>query len=236
MDSRRNSPNLKPTSPGPYDQYDFQSSIRKSASLSPSSCRPSTTTSVKDRLYTDAANSPRRRSTQTALYRLVRGLCSLLSPILVFTADEAWEFIPASGGASVHLSVWEPQSLVLSEREEQTWKRLFEIRPAALACLEKERQAKKIGKALDAKIILGGSAQVLGGLSDKERESLRELLNVSQLILTEKSEGEDLTVEAVKADGQKCERCWHWETDIGADAEHPLICGRCVAAVRQTMT
>jgi isoleucyl-tRNA synthetase len=88
---------------------------------------------------------------------------------------------------------------------------------------------------LDAKLILGGSAQVLGDLTDEEKESLRELLNVSQLILSRQPEGNELTVEAVKADGQKCDRCWHWETDVGACAEHPLICGRCVAAVRQAV-
>jgi isoleucyl-tRNA synthetase len=58
---------------------------------------------------------------------------------------------------------------------------------------------------------------------------------VSQLILAEAPAGADLTVEAVKADGQKCERCWHWEMDVGADPEHPRICGRCVAAVRQAV-
>jgi isoleucyl-tRNA synthetase len=101
--------------------------------------------------------------------------------------------------------------------------------------LEKERQAKNIGKALDAKLILRGPAQVLGGLTDEDKESLRELLNVSQLIVSGPSQGAELTVEAVKADGQKCERCWHWETDVGAEAEHPLLCGRCVAAVRQAV-
>ncbi len=159
----------------------------------------------------------------------------MLSPVLVFTTDEAWEFIPESGHASVHLTKWEPRPFALTEREEQTWRRLFALRPAALACLEKERQAKSIGKALDAKIILKGSAQVLGDLTDKEKESLRELLNVSQLILTRQPEGLELTVEAVKADGQKCERCWQWEMDVGAQADHPLLCGRCVAAVRQTV-
>jgi isoleucyl-tRNA synthetase len=190
---------------------------------------------VKDRLYTDAANSPRRRSTQTALYVMVRGLCSMLSPILAFTADEAWEFLPSKPSSSVHLTTWEPRTLKLTENEEQTWKQLFEIRPLALGCLEKERQAKKIGKALDAKIILTGSTQAFVGLADKERESLRELLNVSQLIFIAKGEGEALAIEAVKADGQKCERCWHWETDVGSNPEHPTICARCVTAVKENL-
>jgi isoleucyl-tRNA synthetase len=218
-----------------YDQYEFHVVYQKVSQFIAVELSSIYHDAVKDRLYTDAANSPRRRSTQTALFRLVRGLSAMLSPILVFTADEAWEFIPECGSASVHLSTWVTRPFALSQREAQTWKRLFEIRPVVLTCLEKERQAKNIGKALDAKIILSGAAQVLGDLTDEERESLRELLNVSQLILTGKSEGNELTVEAVKADGQKCERCWHWELDVGMDAEHPLLCGRCVAAVRQTV-
>ncbi|HTA29311.1 MAG TPA: class I tRNA ligase family protein, partial [Candidatus Cybelea sp.] len=218
-----------------YDKYEFHVVYQKVSQFVAVELSSIYHDAVKDRLYTDAAHSPRRRSTQTALHRMVRELCIMLSPMLVFTTDEAWEFIPDNGRASVHLSTWEPRPLSLTEREEQTWRQLFAIRSTALACLEKERQAKSIGKALDAKIILKGSAQVLGDLTDEERESLRELLNVSQLILSRQPEGNELTVEAVKADGQKCERCWHWETDVGACAEHPLICGRCVAAVRQTV-
>jgi isoleucyl-tRNA synthetase len=217
-----------------YDQYEFHVIYQKVSQFISVELSSIYHDAVKDRLYTDAPHSPRRRSTQTALYRLVRGLCAMLSPILVFTADEAWEFIPENGRASVHLTTWEPRLLALTEREEQTWQRLFAIRPAALACLEKERQAKSIGKALDARVILSGSAQVLGDLTDEEQESLRELLNVSQLILSRQPQGAELTVAAVKADGQRCERCWHWETDVGSCAEHPLLCGRCVAAVRPT--
>jgi isoleucyl-tRNA synthetase len=218
-----------------YDQYEFHVVYQKVSQFIAVELSSIYHDAVKDRLYTDAADSPRRRSTQTALRRLVRGLCAMLSPMLVFTTDEAWEFIPGNGSASVHLSTWETQPFAWSEREQQTWKRLFEIRPAALACLEKERQAKNIGKALDAKVILKGSAQVLGDLTDVERESLRELLNVSQLNMAGEPEGADIAVEAVKADGHKCERCWHWEMDVGACGEHPLLCGRCVAAVRQAV-
>jgi isoleucyl-tRNA synthetase len=215
-----------------YDQYEFHVVYQRVSQFIAVELSSIYHDVIKDRLYTDAAHSPRRRSTQTALHRLVRGLCALLSPLLVFTTDEAWEFIPASGRASVHLSTWERQPFAWSEREQQTWKRLFEIRTAALACLEAARQVKSIGKALDAKVILEVSPQVLGDLADEE-ESLRELLNVSQLTLKPGTEGAAWTVEAVRAGGQKCERCWHWEMDVGACLEHPLLCGRCVAAVRQ---
>ena len=138
---------------------------------------------VKDRLYTDSAGSRRRRSTQTALHRMARGLCGMLSPILAFTADEAWEFIPGAGTPSVHLAVWEQVGLALSPEECEKWKRLFEIRDAALLQLEKERQAKNIGKALDARVIVTGAPQAVGIFDNEGKESLRELLNVSDVIV-----------------------------------------------------
>jgi isoleucyl-tRNA synthetase len=214
-----------------YDKYEFHVVYQRISQFAAVELSAIYHDAVKDRLYTDPANSPRRRSTQTALWLLARGLCAMLSPLLVFTADEAWEHIPESGSASVHLAEWGPPAFALSEKEEQTWKELFDIRPAILACLEKERQAKNIGKALEAKVILKGPAKVLGALTDGEKESLRELVNVSQLIFMGQADAA-WSVEAVKADGQKCERCWHWERDVGGQPEHPLLCGRCAAAVR----
>jgi isoleucyl-tRNA synthetase len=188
---------------------------------------------VKDRLYTDAANSPRRRSTQTALYRMIRGLCLMLSPILTFTADEAWEFIPGKPEPFVHLASWELSGLSMTTEDERKWKELFDLRELILPCLEKERQAKSIGKSLDAKVILGeNAAKVSPCQADKDMEVLRELLNVSQLVIGAKPESGTWPVLVAKAHGQKCERCWHWETDVGTSGEHPTLCGRCVLAIK----
>jgi isoleucyl-tRNA synthetase len=181
---------------------------------------------IKDRLYTDPANSARRRSTQTALHRLVTGLCKLLSPIIVFTADEAWGFVPGKSTETVHEAEVTPVGFAMSEAEQGAWKLMFQTREAVLPELEKARQAKLIGKSLEAKATLAGAA----GLS-AHRESLRELLNVSQLEINET--GGALTAGITKAAGEKCERCWHWETDVGSHAEHPTLCGRCVEAVKQ---
>ena len=107
---------------------------------------------IKDRLYTDPANSQRRRSTQTALHRLVTGLCQMLAPILAFTADEAWEFVPGKKTSSIHETVLKPANFSMTEAEGAAWKNLFALRGIALPELEKARQAKTIGKALEAKI------------------------------------------------------------------------------------
>jgi isoleucyl-tRNA synthetase len=184
---------------------------------------------VKDRLYTDAANSPRRRSTQTALNRMVRAMCQMLAPTLVFTADEAWEFVPGKTTGSVHELVWQPTAFARSEAEREVWTAMFSVRELVLPSLEKARQAKQIGKALDAKASLEGTGPELA-LVQPQLEALRELLNVSQLEIRQAGAA-TTTVSVTKAAGEKCERCWHWETDVGSSAEHPTICGRCVRAI-----
>jgi isoleucyl-tRNA synthetase len=184
---------------------------------------------VKDRLYTDAANSPRRRSTQTALHRMVTTLCKVLAPILAFTADEAWEFVPGHSSESAHALTWDPGSFTLPESERATWKSLLALRELALPELEKARQAKLIGKSLEAKLSLSGDHRELA-VAVQNVEALRELLNVSQLEV-EAGGGPAITVRVTKADGEKCERCWHWETDVGSHPDHPTICARCVRAV-----
>jgi isoleucyl-tRNA synthetase len=184
---------------------------------------------IKDRMYTDAANSARRRSTQTALHRLVTGLSQLLSPILAFTADEAWEFIPGKSANSVHLADWKSDGVTRRDNEVEAWKSLFLLRELALPELEKARQAKQIGKSLEAKLTVNGKGVLLED-ARLNLDSLRELLNVSQVELANGG-GETVFATVAKADGQKCERCWHWETDVASSPAHPTLCARCATAV-----
>jgi isoleucyl-tRNA synthetase len=210
---------------------------------------------VKDRLYTDPANSHRRRSTQTALFRLITGLSQMLAPILSFTAEEAWEFIPHKDDDSVHWSQWSASGIEVANDERVTWEELLRMRETILGSLEQMRQEKLIGKSLEAKVTLQGTSPVLSAMAENH-ETFRELLNVSQLLIAPGSKTEAVPSSAVeslapgkvfgtttgpftfdstvaKADGQKCERCWHWETDVGSDNEHPTLCGRCVKAVKE---
>ena len=213
-----------------YDQYEFHVVYQKLSQFIAVELSSVYHDVIKDRLYTDAANSPRRRSTQTALHRLVTGLCQMLAPILAFTADEAWEFIPGKPTGSVHESEFKERHLALDPDEIGKWFWLKQWRETLLPELEKARQEKKIGKALDAKIEFV-IPQVQWQLSDPEL--LRELVNVSALKI---KVGETDSIVVSKADGQKCERCWHWETDIGQNTEHPTICGRCIEAVMELQT
>jgi isoleucyl-tRNA synthetase len=209
-----------------YDDYEFHVVYQKVSQFIAVELSSIYHDVIKDRLYTDPANSNRRRSTQTALYRLVTGLCQMLAPILAFTADEAWEFVPAVLG-SVHGSEWKRKGLSLEPDEIGKWDWLKLWREQLLSELEKARQAKTIGKALEAKaeIVI---PQVQVQYSDKEL--LQELVNISNL---EIKVGEPISISVSKADGRKCERCWHWETDVGQNKEHPTLCGRCVEAVKQ---
>jgi isoleucyl-tRNA synthetase len=243
-----------------YDQYEFHVVYQKLSQFIAVELSSVYHDVIKDRLYTDAANSPRRRSTQTALHRLVTGLCQMLAPILAFTADEAWEFVPGKNVNSVHESEFKLGNFEFSENEQRIWKSLLELRRVTLPELEKFRQSKIIGKSLEAKLDLVGNSKALVE-APQNKENLRELLNVSQLQVhvespTHPSNAQNLSdlsdvrldrlnlrlkseyfgelvILVSKADGQKCERCWHWETDIGKNAEHPTICGRCVEAVMQ---
>jgi isoleucyl-tRNA synthetase len=219
-----------------YDQYEFHVVYQKISQFAAVELSAIYHDVVKDRLYTDPAGSHRRRSTQTALYQLIQGLCHMLSPVLVFTADEAWEFVPGKKQDSVHLSLWQPGQVQV---ETGSWKLLLGLREQLLPHLEKARQSKLIGKALDAKVTVTGDAQAEAIQSARvHREDLRELLNISQLELRLESGKSDggpvISVEVTHAEGKKCERCWHWETDVGTEPEHAGICGRCAAAVRES--
>jgi isoleucyl-tRNA synthetase len=223
-----------------YDDYEFHVVYQKVSQFIAVELSSIYHDVIKDRLYTDPANSHRRRSTQTALHRLVTGLCQMLAPILAFTADEAWEFVPGKPTGSVHIACWQPKAFAISEAEQADWKVLFDTRVSVFPELEKSRQSKAIGKSLEAKVELLGYTE--GSLDTQKRYSneLRELLNVSQLEVSRPAPLKDGTAAWIpvvkKANGQKCERCWHWETDVGSNAEHPTICGRCVEAVKQCKT
>lgn len=182
---------------------------------------------IKDRMYTDAARSVRRRASQTVLWRILKGMCQMLSPVLVFTADEAWEGLPGRPVDSVHLSDWVPVVDPRTAEEKEVLRVLFSIRERVLPELEKARQAKTLGKALEARLTLELETEEAGLARSREVE-LREILNVSQL---EVAVGGGFAVRVERARGVKCERCWHWEEDVGRSAEHPVLCGRCVGAL-----
>jgi isoleucyl-tRNA synthetase len=218
-----------------YDKYEFHVVYQKISQFVAVELSSIYHDVIKDRMYTDPANSLRRRSTQTALHRLVTGLCQMLAPVLAYTADEAWETVPGKKGNSVHEASWENSEFNLPLGEQAEWGELLKTRSQALPFLEEKRREKHIGKSLDAKLIISGSTDSSVEIEKNHIEDLRELLNVSQLAIQSGGApiGDFKTYSIEKADGQKCERCWHWEMDVGQDPAHPTICARCVEAVKQ---
>jgi isoleucyl-tRNA synthetase len=195
---------------------------------------------IKDRLYTAAPRSLSRRSAQTALYEITSALARLLAPILVFTADEIWENLPASSGeatplASVHLAEF-PVAAGHDEELRVRWLRLFEIREEVLRALERERVAKVIGSSLEARVEITAAGKT-HALLERYREELRYLFLVSQVELREHADAEltdGFQVSGVaRAGGEKCERCWNYSTRVGESARYPTACERCIGALAE---
>jgi isoleucyl-tRNA synthetase len=191
---------------------------------------------VKDRIYTFAPQNPARRSAQTVLWMIAEALVRLVAPLLSFTADEIWQYMPEISNRlpSVHLELFpEPASLAATIDAEfmSDWAGLLLIRDEALKSLEEARKAKQIGKALDARLVLE-VPQTMGALLERYRDSLKELLNVSQVeVLTGPSQ--QIIATTLLADGTKCERCWNYSVHVGEDWRWPTVCERCSAALDQ---
>jgi len=221
---------------GAYDKYEFHVVYQLVSQFISVELSSQYHDFVKDRLYTGRYGSQYRRSTQTALYRILTGLCRMLAPILTFTADEAWEYTPGVKDDSVHLTKWGNERVWTQNEEISEWLSLFNARTLlVLSQLEDLRQRKLIGKSLDAKVVAKGSKKSIAPII-KWQADFQELLGVSQLNVEvdDSQDGVTFLCSQVDSDRKKCERCWHWETDVGSSPEHPTICARCVEAVKQS--
>jgi isoleucyl-tRNA synthetase len=185
---------------------------------------------AKDRLYCSAAGAAGRRAAQTTLLRLLQTLVRLCAPILSFTAEEVWSFLPGCAGTSVFAAGLPAIDPALEDEAlAARWEELLRVRTAATKALEEARQAGTIGHALDARVTLAASGDTYALLAAQGRE-LESLLIVSQVEVV-RGEG-DLRVAVNAARGEKCGRCWNFRESVGASAEHPGICDRCAAVVK----
>jgi isoleucyl-tRNA synthetase len=202
---------------------------------------------LKDRLYTFPANSPLRRGSQTVLFEVVTALAKLMAPILSFTAEEIWQVLPDSKQegsklASVHLAEFPTSPTVFGNPElHKSWNYLFQVRRVVQASLEKTRRDKVIGSSLEAKVILQATEPSFT-LLKRYLVDLPALFIVScvEVETIAEVDGKDhelslaslgLVIHIVKAEGAKCDRCWNIRNDVGAEAQHPTLCSRCVEAV-----
>ncbi|PIE65097.1 MAG: isoleucine--tRNA ligase [Desulfobacterales bacterium] len=198
---------------------------------------------LKDRLYVSAPDSKERRAAQTVLYQVLDGMLKLMSPILCFTASEAWDALYRRSPqddleGSVFFSDFPaPDQQVLDDKAEQCWKRLIAVRSEITKALEIARAEKIIGHSLEAKVLIGADEELLSFLTG-QWQILKDISIVSELIAvadntfgdakTYQSEEMDGLVIAVQpASGEKCERCWTRAVSVGTNSQHPTICDRC---------
>jgi isoleucyl-tRNA synthetase len=200
---------------------------------------------LKDRLYISAPQSQGRRSAQTAIWRIGEALVRLLAPIMTFTSEEVWEYLPkaAGRGESVHLALFPSAGEILGDTstaakscEEKTadWTTLRAVRDDVLKALEEARNNKLIGTGLEAQVTVSASDPVYSVLARHAGE-LRYLFIVSAVTLTQASGNGtgSVHVEVKKADGGKCERCWNYSTHVGEDKTYPTVCERCSAVLKE---
>ncbi|HVF30232.1 MAG TPA: isoleucine--tRNA ligase [Pyrinomonadaceae bacterium] len=211
-----------------YESYDFQSAYNALYNFCTVTLSARYFDIIKDRLYIFAPRSKERRSAQTALYRITDTLTRLLSPILVFTSDEAWENLPARKVPSVHIATFAENTAVDAGLLAR-WEKIFAIRDEVLKALEEARNAKQIGSSLEAKVVLTTDSETTRFLLDYF-EQLRYIFIVSQV---EVREGDAAAVAVSKAEGEKCERCWNYSFRVGEFEKYPTVCERCVEALTE---
>jgi isoleucyl-tRNA synthetase len=189
---------------------------------------------LKDRMYTFAPTSKERRSAQTVLWQITEALVRLVAPILSFTADEVWEYLPKVEGRekSVHLAHFPMPEEVFSEDPTkllEEWKQIFAVRDEALRILEEDRKAKRIGKGLEAELEITASGEQLS-LLQRHAAGLKEIVNVSKVTVVE---GAELKITALPATGHKCARCWNFMPEVANYGIWQNVCTRCSEALKE---
>jgi isoleucyl-tRNA synthetase len=177
---------------------------------------------TKDRMYCDALDSPRRRATQAAMREIFDALCRLLAPVLTFTADEAWRY--ANGGASVHLQEF-PLPSDRGQDATAVVNELLKLRAVIGQAIERARQEKLIGNALEAAVVLKSSSDVTTKIG---REELEEFFILSDLKVERASEP---SASVSKTSYGRCARCWRHRPTVGQSQKHPDLCDRCEVVI-----
>ena len=187
---------------------------------------------LKDRLYTEATESETRRAAQTCIYKILRTLTLLISPILAYTSDEIWGFMPHTAEDDLRGVVFNNMPKSNGNVDEEfmaRWDRIHDIRDEVKKALEIARAEKIIGASLESKVTLSATEDTYNFLKSCE-DMLSTVFIVSgvELKLVESIADDKLVDVAVeKASGQKCERCWSYSETVGECAEHPTVCARC---------
>ncbi|MCP1726220.1 isoleucyl-tRNA synthetase [Natronospira proteinivora] len=220
---------------GAYDRYEFHHIYQRVHNFCVNDLGGFYLDVIKDRQYTTQADSHARRSCQTALYHIAEAMVRWLAPILSFTSEEIWEHLPGERDESIFLETWYELPSVTAD--DVDWQAVITVREQVSRVLERLRNEEAIGASLDAQVDLYTSDELKTKLAVLGDE-LRFALITSEAAVhgeTDKpaeaeaaQEMEGLWIHARRCDHDKCARCWHRRPDVGANREHPEICGRCV--------
>ena len=217
---------------GGYDKYDFHIAFHAIHNFCVVDMSNFYLDIIKDRLYCEKEDGELRRAAQTAMYRILSALARLAAPIISFTAEEIWKSMPhcaADDSESVFLNQMpEKSGIEFSAEFIDKWNFIYSAREAGNKALEEARNAKTIGKSLEAAIVIKSSE------ADYDRyaslcDHLSEILIVSE-VSVEKGEGETV-FEVKRAEGEKCERCWCFSKYVGSNHAHPTLCKRCADVI-----
>lgn len=225
-----------------YDNYQFHTVVQRLMRFCSIEMGSFYLDIIKDRQYTTKADSLARRSCQTALWHISEALVRWIAPILSFTADEIWGYLPQLEGRSEFVFTEEFYNGLFGLTEadkldDAYWQQILKVRSEVNRVLEQARKDKIIGAGLEAKVTVYANEEIRP-LLEQLGDELCFVLITSQAIIkplaeADVAEGElaGLAVKVEHADGEKCPRCWHYATDIGSHADHKEICGRCVENV-----
>ena len=195
---------------------------------------------IKDRLYIEKADSPARRAAQTVIYRVLDALTRMIAPILAFTSEEIWGYLPHTAGQDTESVFFndlpQPSGETFDADFIARWERIHALRDDVKKALENARAAKTIGGSLEAEVTLHCGGELLDFVRSVEAELPTVFIVSSVRILPDgggeyKGELEGLSVGVARAQGEKCERCWVYSKTVGEDAKHPTLCSRCAGIV-----
>jgi isoleucyl-tRNA synthetase len=210
-----------------YDRYEYHKVYRATVELCALDLSAFYFDVLKDRTYCSGKRWPARRSAQTVLYRIARDLCRLLAPILSFTAEEAWGFVPRHDPASVFLAGFPaPEPGQMSDSLEEEFRHLQGLREVVNLALEQKRAAKVIGKATEADVELTVPPGMAREVAERYERDLADLFLVASVTLRP---GETAAAEVRKSPHRACERCWRALPDVGEKG----LCARCQRAVSE---
>lgn len=226
-----------------YEHYDFHEVIQRLMQFCSIEMGSFYLDIIKDRQYTAKGDSLARRSCQSALWHIVEALVRWMAPIMSFTADEIWGYLPGDRAKYVFTEEWYTGLFGLPENEalnDAYWAELLKVRGEVNKVIEQTRSDKRIGGALEASVTLYADADLATKLQALGNE-LRFVLLTSGAQVADYVEAEaeaqqselvkGLKIGLHKAEGEKCPRCWHYTTDVGQNPEHAAVCGRCYTNV-----